>query len=157
PGALLVNPWDAGDLAARLLQALSLEPAERTRRLELMADRVVRLDSPRWAKSFLDRMQSFATEPKPHFPDRLDDAGVARIVRVMAKARRRTFLLDYDGTLRELVTHPVLAAPSTELRELLVHMATLPRSDVHIVSGRTRESLEAWLGDLPVHLCAEHG
>jgi trehalose 6-phosphate synthase/phosphatase len=157
PGALLVNPWDAGDLAGRLLQALSLEEAERSRRLELMADRVLQLDSRNWAKAFLARMERFAAEPKPHFPERLDDAGVARIARTLSGARRRSFLLDYDGTLRELVTHPLLAAPTDELRALLIRLASLPRTDVHVVSGRTRESLDAWLGDLPVSLCAEHG
>jgi trehalose 6-phosphate synthase/phosphatase len=28
---------------------------------------------------------------------------------------------------------------------------------VHVVSGRTRETLESWLGDLPIGLHAEHG
>jgi trehalose 6-phosphate synthase/phosphatase len=51
----------------------------------------------------------------------------------------------------------MLAAPTDELRELLVRLASLPRTDVHVVSGRTRESLDAWLSDLPVSLCAEHG
>jgi trehalose 6-phosphate synthase/phosphatase len=157
PGAVLVNPWDAGDLAGRLLQALSLDSAERTRRLDLMADRVVQLESRAWARGFLARLERFAAGPKPHYPERLDDAGIGRIARRLAGAPRRTFLLDYDGTLRELVPHPSLAAPTTELRELLVRLASLPRADVHVVSGRTRESLEAWLGDLPVHLCAEHG
>jgi trehalose 6-phosphate synthase/phosphatase len=157
PGALLVNPWDAGDLAARLLQALSLDEGERSRRLELMADRVLQLDSRTWAKAFLARLERYAAEPKPHFPERLDAAGVDRIARSLRGARRRTLLLDYDGTLRELVTHPMLAAPTDELRDLLVRLASLPRTDVHVVSGRTRESLDAWLGDLPVSLCAEHG
>jgi trehalose 6-phosphate synthase/phosphatase len=157
PGALLVNPWDAGDLAGRLLQALSLEKAERSRMLELMADRVLQLDSRNWARTFLARLERFAAEPKPHFPERLDDARVAEIARSLGAARRRTFLLDYDGTLRELVRHPVLAAPTRELRELLIRLAALPRTDVHVVSGRTRESLDAWLGDLPIGLCAEHG
>ena len=157
PGALLVNPWDAGDLAVRLLQALSLDEAERTRRLELMTDRVLELDSRNWAREFLERLGRFAAQPKPHFPDRLDEAGEAKIAGRLEGARRRTFLLDYDGTLRELVTHPVLAAPTTEIRDLLERLAALPRADVHIVSGRTRDSLDAWLGDLPVSLCAEHG
>jgi trehalose 6-phosphate synthase/phosphatase len=36
-------------------------------------------------------------------------------------------------------------------------LAALPGTDVHVVSGRRRESLELWLGDLAIHLCAEHG
>src|SRR5262249_43634707 len=127
PGALLVNPWDAGDLAGRLLQALSLEPAERVRRLALMADRVEQLDSRTWAQRFLRRLDELASRPKPHYPDRLDEAASAEIVRLLRPARRRTLLLDYDGTLRELVSHPVLAAPTKELRKLLLRLASLPR------------------------------
>ncbi len=152
-----MNPWDARDLAMRLLQALSLDEAERARRLELMTDRVLDLDSRNWARGFLERLRRLASQPKPHFPDRLDGTGEAEIARKLSGARRRTFLLDYDGTLRELVTHPALAAPSRELRDLLARLAALPRADVHIVSGRRRDSLDAWLGDLQVSLCAEHG
>ena len=41
--------------------------------------------------------------------------------------------------------------------DLLRDLASLPSTSVHVVSGRTRESLDAWLGDLPISLCAEHG
>jgi trehalose 6-phosphate synthase len=66
PGALLVNPWDKGDLADRLVQALTMEPAERTRRLELMADRVIALDSHHWAEGFMRRLERYADAPAPH-------------------------------------------------------------------------------------------
>ena len=66
-------------------------------------------------------------------------------------------MLDYDGTLRELELHPDLAVPTTEIRTLLRDLAALPETDVHIVSGRRRSSLEKWFGQLPIHLCAEHG
>jgi len=36
-------------------------------------------------------------------------------------------------------------------------LAALPATDVHVVSGRTREWLEAWLGRVPIGLHAEHG
>jgi trehalose 6-phosphate synthase/phosphatase len=66
-------------------------------------------------------------------------------------------MLDYDGTLREFELHPDLAQPTPEIRALLRSLASLPETQVHIVSGRRRRNLEQWLGRLPVHLCAEHG
>ncbi|MBC8070898.1 MAG: trehalose-phosphatase, partial [Deltaproteobacteria bacterium] len=36
-------------------------------------------------------------------------------------------------------------------------LARLPATEVHVVSGRDRRTLHAWLGDLPISLCAEHG
>jgi trehalose 6-phosphate synthase/phosphatase len=156
PGAVLVNPWDAGDLAARLVEALALEPAERRRRLALMAQRVVELDASEWAETFLTRLERFA-RPARRSARPLGSVGREEIAAKLAAAQSRTFLLDYDGTLRELVGHPELAVPTAEIRDLLSELAALPGSSVHIVSGRPRETLEAWLGDLPVHLCAEHG
>jgi trehalose 6-phosphate synthase/phosphatase len=156
PGAVLVNPWDMDELADRLVEALALDSAERRRRLDLMANRVEQLDSARWAQGFLDRLGRFArAQPRPARP--LDGRARETLAALFAGDRRRTFLLDYDGTLRELVGHPDLAVPTPEIRDLLRDLAALPHTDVHVVSGRTRESLDAWLGDLPISLCAEHG
>ena len=80
-----------------------------------------------------------------------------RIRRRFARARARTIVLDYDGTLREFERHPDLAQPTPEIRALLRSLAALPATDVHIVSGRRRRNLEQWFGRLPVYLCAEHG
>jgi trehalose 6-phosphate synthase/phosphatase len=41
--------------------------------------------------------------------------------------------------------------------ELLGALAARPRTEVHVVSGRPRETLEHWLGALPIALHAEHG
>ena len=157
PGALLVNPWDGAELADRLLQALALDASERLRRIDLMTERVEQLDCRHWAASFLRRLDRYSASGAPLLPRRLDEAAELGLAETLARGRRRTLLLDYDGTLREIVTHPVLAAPTLEVRELLADLAALPRMEVHVVSGRRRDTLEAWLGDLPIHLSAEHG
>jgi trehalose 6-phosphate synthase/phosphatase len=66
-------------------------------------------------------------------------------------------LLDYDGTLVPLVRVPQRAAPDEELLALLADVAEVPSLRVDIVSGRSRETLAAWLGELPLALWAEHG
>jgi trehalose 6-phosphate synthase/phosphatase len=156
PGAVLVNPWDAHDLADRLVEALALDLPERRRRLDLMADRVEQLDSARWAERFLDRLGRFA-RPAARAARPLDETARLQIGEVLEQAPRQTIALDYDGTLRELTGHPDLAVPTSEIRELLADLAALPGTDVHVISGRRRETLETWFGDLPIHLCAEHG
>ena len=65
-----------------------------------------------------------------------------RIGQELEEAPQRSILLDYDGTLREIVGHPDLATPTAEIVELLDGLAALPGTDVHVVSGRRRESLE---------------
>ena len=157
PGALLVNPWDSHDLSRRLVEALALGPAERRRRLELMADRVAELDAKRWARGFLDQLERSTVASGSGRTQPLDESASGLIGRRFGRAQSRTLLLDYDGTLRELVSHPGLAAPTAEIRDLLRDLAALPCTSVHLVSGRRRETLDGWFGDLPIHLGAEHG
>jgi trehalose 6-phosphate synthase/phosphatase len=69
----------------------------------------------------------------------------------------RVLLLDYDGTLVPFADRPELAAPDPQLVALLSSLAADPSNAVHVVSGRSRESIERWLGALAIGLHAEHG
>jgi trehalose 6-phosphate synthase/phosphatase len=158
PGALLVNPWDTESVVERLGAALELDPRERRRRLETMVKRVEALDCRRWADSFLTRLARHSRRVRRRRPPpAVDEAVLDRLKGRFARARSRTIMLDYDGTLRELEPHPDLAIPTPEIRTLLTELASLPSTDVHIVSGRRQRNLEQWFGQLPIHLCAEHG
>jgi trehalose 6-phosphate synthase/phosphatase len=66
-------------------------------------------------------------------------------------------LLDYDGTLVPFASTPELAAPDDELKRLLRSLGERPGTKIHLLSGRTRETLDKWLSDLPIALHAEHG
>lgn len=79
------------------------------------------------------------------------------MVRAYQQAERRLLLLDYDGTLRPFAPTPNEAVPGTELLALLQRLAEDPRNTVVIVSGRPCETLDAWLGALPLDFVAEHG
>jgi trehalose 6-phosphate synthase/phosphatase len=81
------------------------------------------------------------------------EAALARAI----SAPRLALLLDYDGTLVPFAATPELAAADRELLDLLQRLAARPHTDVHVVSGRRRESLQRWLGALPIGLHAEHG
>jgi trehalose 6-phosphate synthase/phosphatase len=158
PGAALVNPWNVDDVVERLATALELSLPERRRRLETMAKRVEALDCRKWADGFLTRLGRHSRRDRRRRPPPDVEGEVKeRLVRRFVRARARTIMLDYDGTIREIEPHPDLAIPTREIRDLLRQLASVPGTDVHIVSGRRRRNLEQWLGQLPVHLCAEHG
>ncbi len=158
PGALLVNPWNVDSVVDQLGTALELAPRERRRRLETMSKRVEALDCRRWADAFLTRLaRNSRRDRRRKPPPFLDEELEAKLTERFSRARGRTIVLDYDGTLRELEPHPDLALPTPEIRSLLRTLAALPATDVHIVSGRRRRNLEQWFGQLPIYLCAEHG
>lgn len=84
------------------------------------------------------------------------DAENALLQRLRA-APAIALLLDYDGTVMPFARTPDHARPDEPLLALLEALARRPATHVHIVSGRTRESLVEFLGDLPIGLHGEHG
>jgi trehalose 6-phosphate synthase/phosphatase len=75
----------------------------------------------------------------------------------MREAPSVVLLLDYDGSLVPFAATPELAMPDPELSSLLRALADRRGVEVHIVSGRKRDDIERWFGELPLHLHAEHG
>ena len=65
--------------------------------------------------------------------------------------------LDYDGTLVAIAPRPELAPPDRELLGLLAALGTRPGTELHLVSGRDRDTLTRWFGHLRIGLHAEHG
>lgn len=87
------------------------------------------------------------------YTDRMDD----RFFADYHRSSQRLLLLDYDGTLTPIVRRPEQATPTSELRTLLAELAGAPNTTCVIISGRPHETLEQWLGDLPLGFVAEHG
>jgi trehalose 6-phosphate synthase/phosphatase len=90
-------------------------------------------------------------------PGASDPSAIASIIERARTARPLVLLLDYDGTLVPFAQTPDLARPDPEAMALLQSLQDRPNTVVHVVSGRSRETLEHWLGELPIHLHAEHG
>lgn len=155
--AILVNPWDIGAMAQAFANGLGMPAGERSERMADMHERVLELDCSRWAGRFLQRLDGAAARNRARQPVPIDGSTRSLLQRRFHEAPRRHVFLDYDGTLRELTQMPDQAVPSAEIRELLRALADRPETRVHVVSGRRRNTLESWLGDLPIWLGAEHG
>jgi trehalose 6-phosphate synthase/phosphatase len=155
--AVIVNPYDIDGAAAAIAQALAMPRAERRLRMRALRERVTARGVTAWAESFLeglDRAAAIAGEARPRLASSLE---LDRLVEKAAASRRLVLLLDYDGTLVPFSAMPELATPDDELLALLAALAARPRTAVHVLSGRDRQTLGRWLGDLDIGLHAEHG
>jgi trehalose 6-phosphate synthase/phosphatase len=65
--------------------------------------------------------------------------------------------LDYDGTLVPFSEKPEKAMPDDELMRLHKSLTQEPKNELVIASGRDKNTLEKWFGNLKVGLIAEHG
>ncbi|ABF90730.1 alpha,alpha-trehalose-phosphate synthase/trehalose-phosphatase [Myxococcus xanthus DK 1622] len=150
-GALIVNPYDVDAMADAIEKALGMAEEERRTRMHTLRKQVKSRDVHWWTSSFLDRLQSLPAV------DVRAEASAPEALAQMKQVERLQLLLDYDGTLVGYAPRPELAAPDAALKELLAKLVARPGISVSIVSGRPKETLEEWLGDLAMGLYAEHG
>ncbi|KDR79803.1 hypothetical protein GALMADRAFT_241888 [Galerina marginata CBS 339.88] len=154
--ALLVNPWNLGDVAAAINQGLVMDPVEKAARHAKLYKVVTTHTSHTWAavlaKMLLSQLalQGVARQT-PYIPKELLEG-------LYSKAKKRLFLFDYDGTLAPIVKVPSMATPTEATLEALEKLSSDPHNIVYIISGRDGEFLEQHLGHLKnVGFSAEHG
>lgn len=87
----------------------------------------------------------------------LKEEDIKKIKTDFEKGTKRCILLDYDGTLAPYQKLPSMAAPGEELIGLLTQLTSDTANEIVIISGRDADTLEKWLGNLPLNMIAEHG
>jgi trehalose 6-phosphate synthase/phosphatase len=156
--AILVNPYDEERTSQAVERALAMPPHERGERMAALRRRVLRNDAFDWSERFVaglrqavaGRVQASAEGPAP--------LPIPEVLAAFRAARRPLVLLDYDGTLVPLCAHPREAAPPAELLAALTRLGANERLRIAVISGRSRQQLQPWLGGVPgLTLAAEHG
>ena len=153
--ALLVNPYDARAVAQSLTSALAMSETERRRLNQPMRERVLRDDAQHWARTFIRQLTSTA-EPATPAAGQIEEVA-AQLRAAVAGGKWMAFFIDYDGTLREIEREPGAARPSAAIYNLLRQLNEIPNLDLTVISGRKSDDLEAWFGEMPFDLVAEHG
>jgi len=155
--AIIINPFHREDFAKALEQALTMSVDEQKRRNRHLQERLRRYNVVRWADDFVQAMLATQKAEAACQARQLTGNTCADMIRQFRAAPQRALLLDYDGTLIPFSAKPEMAQPDAGLIELLAALCADPANRVTIISGRPRATLEAWLGQLPISLIAEHG
>jgi len=155
--ALLVNPTDSGEVAKAINHALMMPLPEQVERMSMMQERLKQYDVVRWVNDFLEQLENIKQFQERTSVRLLSGKQINSILKDFEAAPRRCILLDYDGTLTPFTNIPSRAEPSVQVLEVLHQLSLDPRTDLVIISGRDTETLDRWLGQLGVHMVAEHG
>jgi trehalose 6-phosphate synthase/phosphatase len=155
--AIIISPFHDVEIAQALKQALELPREEQVRRNGLLQDRLRRYDLNRWAEEFLQALSATQKTEEAHRARSLTGMARPALVQQYRNARQRALILDYDGSLVPFTGDPKLGRPDPELLEILAGLGAEAANALLIVSGRARSDLEAWFGQSPVALVAEHG
>jgi trehalose 6-phosphate synthase/phosphatase len=155
--AIILNPNDRMEIAAGLKEALEMPVGEQTRRIQIMQNRLRRYDVIRWARDFVSDLTAMRDIQERFSAKLLSREIREQLIDAYGRATNRLLLLDYDGTLTPLVRHPGLASPPESILKLLESLSCDKRNTIILISGRDRQTLESWFGNLTIALVAEHG
>jgi trehalose 6-phosphate synthase/phosphatase len=154
--ALLVNPKQLSSVVSALEQAITMPKRELRQRLSHMQNHLATHTVQAWANNFMNSL----SQPLPGSAVRTRTITPKIITRMLVDYEAKTsrlLLLDYDGTLVPFTADYEDAKPPKRLRQLLQKLADDERNQVVVISGRSRDDLDSWLGDLRLNLIAEHG
>jgi trehalose 6-phosphate synthase/phosphatase len=155
--AIMINPNDIEEIADSLKQALEMPEKEQIESNRIMQDRLKRYDVVRWADDFLAELISVKAEQKKLQSKLLEASTKEKLLKDFKQAKRKLIFLDYDGTLVPFAYDPQSVQPSNELLTILCNLSQCPRSEVVLVSGRDRNTMQRWFSSLNIGLVAEHG
>ena len=155
--ALQVNPWDSVGVATAINEALLMSREEKEMRHAQLYDYVTMNTARFWAESFIKEMMAVSVA-KNDVSSTTPLLDLQLVTKHFLRARKRTFFLDYDGTLTQIRKVPQDAVPSQKILDALSILSRDPQTHIYVVSGRDQTTLDAWLGSIEnIGLSAEHG
>ncbi len=155
--AIVVNPNNKEEVAEALNAALRMPEEEQKTRNKEMQKLLTHHDVFHWGAGFIRSVLETKKLQEELNMKKLSAKMRDELKRAYRKADKRLLLLDYDGTLVAFADKPEHAKPDKELLNLFRALSAPPENTIVIISGRKRETLERWFGDIGVCLIAEHG
>lgn len=153
----MINPNSVQEISDAIHEALEMPQEEQIRRNRVMRERLERYSVTRWASDFMGDLAETKIEQRTYETRNLTSGGRSTIIGELTISKQRALLLDYDGTLVPFADRPEKAIPPPELKQLLLDLAGNAETELCIISGRDRHTLQKWFADVPIGMIAEHG
>jgi len=156
--AVLVNPKQPKTLVDGLQKALTMPKSELHRRAANMQRHIQHFNVDHWVDSFITTLENPLKLASIQRTRTINKKLIAQLQADYDSAEKRLLLFDYDGTLTPIISgDPADAKPTRKILKRLQKLNKPKNTDVVIVSGRSKEELQDWFGDLTIGIAAEHG
>lgn len=157
PEAITINPNDINAIVEATVDALKRPKKSQIAELKKIQQRLKFYDVYAWAEDFISNITETKKSQSQNGRKLLDKNSLKKITKNFKGSKRRLVLLDYDGTLKDFSDDHRKSIPTDKIKSILHDLSADKKSKVCVVSGRPKELLDKWLGDLPIALGAEHG
>jgi trehalose 6-phosphate synthase/phosphatase len=155
--SIIINPNNVEEISAALNAALQMGPEEQNRRIGIMQQRIADYNVFTWASDFISTLDNVKKKQERLKAKILMGGNRAKLVEQFKKAAARILFLDYVGTLIPFTPRPTDAQPGRNLKEKLKKLTTINNTQVVLISGRDKRTMDNWFGDLNIDMAAEHG
>lgn len=155
--SIIVNPNDTEEIARAIRLALTMTESEQLASAKTMQKKLMKQNVNKWASDFVKELCVIQKRNAILYKKRIGGTKTNVIKEKYTQTKKRLLILDYDGTLVEFKRKAEDAVPTDALITMLRNLCSDPANHVVISSGRDRDTLEQWLGHLPLTLAAEHG
>lgn len=155
--AIIINPYNIHETAEALKDSLTLPENDKRRRMEEMQLLLKRYDVGKWTNVYLKKWKEILDKQKDMKTRIITNSIKYKMIDDFAQAKKRILFLDYDGTLVPIKDRPDLAKPDEELYSLLENLSQFENTEIVLISGRDKKTLQKWFGNINIHLIAEHG
>jgi trehalose 6-phosphate synthase/phosphatase len=155
--AIIINPHDVNEMVDALHKAFTMSEYEQKKRNQELQNILRRYDIHHWVDVFMKGLTSVKEKQKELEIKHLSPRIQREIIEQYRASDKRIIFLDYDGTLMPFNPDPQKAVPDEELIALLKALSENLKNKVVIISGRDKDTLEDWFGELKVDMIAEHG
>ena len=157
--ALIVNPHDTEEVADTLNRALKMEEAEKAVRMHSMRAEVEREDVRKWMESFLSAVKDHIRNAEKVWKSgkfyQMFETYLSK--RTAEDMTSFAILLDFDGTLAPLVSHPMLSEIPNDTKEILKKLKETPGVQIAMISGRPVPELMDKVGIPGICYSGSHG
>lgn len=155
--AILINPNDINQIVDAIYTALTMPVEDQMVHISVMKDTLKRYNIHHWVKIFMDKLNEVIAIQNSLATKIVDEKVMKLIQEQYNSSKKRILFLDYDGTLTGFHDNPAKAKPDMELISILKNLSKDKKNRTVIISGRDRETLHKWLGNLDLDIIAEHG
>ncbi|MFC2119117.1 bifunctional alpha,alpha-trehalose-phosphate synthase (UDP-forming)/trehalose-phosphatase [Bacteroidota bacterium] len=155
--ALAVNPNDVEDVSNAIYNALTMSDHDQSVSIYAMQKRIRRYNVFKWADEFVESLEKTKKIQTEKHARKVSESLKQDIYSKFWKAKQRILFLDYDGTLQRFFGNPEDAKPDRELIQLINGLIIDNKTELVIISGRDKNTLEDWFGSMDIALIAEHG
>ena len=155
--AMIINPNDLDQMAGAMVDALEMPEQQQVSANRTMQRRLKRYDIQNWTSDFLKRLNTAKQDQRALLSKYLDQSARLELLTAYYNAPKRLIVLDLDGTLMPVRDNPLESKPDIHLINKLQQLTQDPANTVVITSGRDRDTLEQWFGQLAIDVVGEHG